>query len=275
MIDQADYSFNGDLAAAAFDKQAAVFDEIYSSNTIIQYKRDRVWKHLMERIRPGSRILELNAGTGEDAIYLASMGHRVHATDISQAMLTRLEDKRRKAGLDDLISSERCSFSELAKLHNPGPYDLIFSNFAGLNCSPKLADVIHQFKPLLKPGGLVTLVVMPPFCLWEILLVFRGKFKTAFRRLFAQKGRLAHIEGEYFRCWYYHPHFLIKHLKKEFDLESLEGLCSLVPPSYLENFAEKHAKFYRFLENSERRLKGSWPWKNIGDYFIITLRKRI
>ena len=268
-------TINEQLAATAFDKQAAVFDELYSSNTIIQYKRDRVRKHLMERLKPGSQILELNAGTGEDALYLAGKGYRVHATDISKKMLTKLEDKRRKAGLEHLVSSECCSFSELDQLNERGPFDMIFSNFGGLNCSAGLEDVLHQFSPVLKPGGLVTLVILPPFCFWEFLLVFKGKFKTAFRRFFAHKGRIAHIEGEYFRCWYYSPGEVIKILKNEFEPDAVEGLCSLVPPSYLEGFAEKYPTLYRLLEKAEQNVKRNWPWNRIGDYFIISLRKRI
>ncbi len=65
---------------------------------------------------------------------------------------------------------------------------MIFSNFAGLNCTGKLDQVLLSFDPLLKPGGLVTLVLLPPFCVWETALVLKGKFKTAFRRFFSKKG---------------------------------------------------------------------------------------
>jgi len=54
----------------------------------------------------------------------------------------------------------------------------------------------------------------------------------------------------------------------------LEGLCTLVPPSYIENFAEKHPRLYNFLQRKENSLKSKWPWKLIGDYYIITLKKR-
>ena len=67
---------------------------------------------------------------------------------------------------------------------------------------------------------------------------------------------------------------IIKHLKKEFDLVSIEGLCTLVPPSYIENFPEKHPKKYRWLRSKEDKWKGKWPWKKIGDYYIISLRKK-
>jgi hypothetical protein len=46
-----------------------------------------------------------------------------------------------------------------------------------------------------------------------------------------------------------------------------------VPPSYIEGFAEKHPKAYKFLSSKEDRLKSAWPWKYIGDYFIISLEK--
>ena len=69
----------------------------------------------------------------------------------------------------------------LDNLKNRGPYDHIFSNFAGLNCTDELNKVLDSFNCLLKPGGFVTLVILPKFCLWEFLLLFKGKFKLLSR----------------------------------------------------------------------------------------------
>ncbi|HKC37340.1 MAG TPA: hypothetical protein VKB95_14790, partial [Chitinophagaceae bacterium] len=77
------HSINEHAAEKAFNKQSAVFDELYSSNLIIQYKRQRVRDHVQQWVRPNSKILELNAGTGDDAIWFAQQNHTVHATDIS------------------------------------------------------------------------------------------------------------------------------------------------------------------------------------------------
>jgi hypothetical protein len=134
--------------------------------------------------------------------------------------------------------------------------------------------VLASFSSLLKPGGFVTLVILPKFCLWETLLVFKGKFRTAFRRFFSNKGAKAHVEGTNFRCWYYNPSYIVKRLKAEFDLVDVEGLCTIVPPSYIDNFAEKYPRTFKFLENKEDKLKSRWPWKFIGDYYIISLRKK-
>lgn len=267
-------NLNEQLAGAAFTQQSAIFDEIYANNTIVHYKRDRVRRHVLQYLKPGSSILELNSGTGEDAVFFANQGHSVHATDISIGMQKELTRKVNQSGLNSLVTNELCSFAQLDKLENKGPYDLIFSNFAGLNCTGELEKVLASFDSLLVPGGLVTLVILPKFCLWEALLLLKGKFRTAFRRFFSRKGTKAHIEGTYFKCWYYNPSYIIKRLKNEFDLLQVEGLCTIVPPSYIEGFAEKHPVAYKFLRSKENKLKSRWPWRYIGDYYIISLKKK-
>lgn len=261
-------------AAEAFNRQAAVFDSIYGKDSIIRYKRDRVREHTAAFLQPHSHILELNAGTGEDAVYFAEKGHRVHATDIATQMQEQLVEKVKNHRLGHLVTAECCSFTALNELQEKGPYDHIFSNFAGLNCTDKLHIVLQSLDPLLKPGGHVTLVVLPRFCIWELLLLFRGKFKTAFRRFTGKKGAQAHLEGTWFRCWYYNPSYIRKSLGQGYSMKKLEGLCTIVPPSYLENFAEKHPKLYQWLVRKENRLKAKWPWRSTGDYYIITLQKK-
>lgn len=264
---------NEQAAAFAFDRQSSLFDDLYSDNTIVRYKRQRVREHILPYLAPHSHILELNAGTGEDAIYFARHGHFVHATDISEGMQKILMEKVREHGFEHYISQERCSFTSLARLHNKGPYDFIFSNFAGLNCTDKLDQVLDDLPALLKPGGMITLVFLPAFCLWEFLLLFKGKFKTATRRLFGKNGVQAHMEGVIFKCWYYRPSYVIRRLRSSCLLMQAEGLCTLVPPSYIEQFAEKYPRFYRFLQKKENRLKDKWPWKYMGDYVILTFKK--
>lgn len=274
---------NEQAAARAFSQQALVFDALDAGNTIISYKRKRVRDHVLRHLPEGSSILELNAGTGEDAIFFARKGYRVHATDISRGMQEALWKKVEGTGLMDgtgstgRVSRELCSFTELALLRERGPYDLIFSNFAGLNCTDQLGKVLRSFDQLLKPGGQVTLAILPKFSLWEGLLIFKGKFRTATRRWsswFSSKGALSHVEGYYFRCWYYSPGYVIKELGDGYELLGLEGLCTMVPPSYIGHFAERYPGWYQRLCRWEDRWKGAWPWKYVGDYYIISFRKK-
>lgn len=268
------YIVNEADAAVAFDRQAPVFDRQFGNDTIIKYKRDRVRAHVLQNLPLQATILELNAGTGEDAIFFAQKGHCVHATDISTGMLDELLQKAKRSNLGDLISHEKCSFTSLHQLTHREPYDLVFSNFGGLNCTARLDEVLHSLTPLVKPGGIVTLVVLPKFCLWEFLLLFRGKLKTALRRFSGSKGATAHIEGRYFRCWYYNPSYIVKHLGADFKLLKQEALCVFTPPSYISGFAEKHPRLFSVLKKLESKLQSRWPWKHSGDYYIISLRKQ-
>jgi ubiquinone/menaquinone biosynthesis C-methylase UbiE len=267
--------WNEQEVAAAFSKQASVFDDQDAGNTIIQYKRNRVREHVLRHLPAAGSILELNAGTGTDAVWFAERGYRVHATDIAPGMQEKLREKVKALGLGARVTTELCSFTTLDRLRQRGPYDLIFSNFAGLNCTEDLGEVLRSFGPLLKPGGQVSLTILPPFCGWETMLLFRGKWRTAFRRLASgKKGAKSHVEGHHFRCWYYPPSFVRRNLGSDYTLLGVEGLCTLVPPSYIEGFAEKHPGAYRFLRVLENKWKGKWPWRSIGDYYIISLRKK-
>jgi ubiquinone/menaquinone biosynthesis C-methylase UbiE len=273
-VSSPDTHINEQLAAHAFSKQSLVFDEIYSNNAIVNYKRERVRNNILSNLSKQSNILELNSGTGEDAIFFASLGHHVNATDISAGMQDVLNQKVENNNLQNNITTELCSFTELFKLQNKGPYDLIFSNFAGLNCTDKLSDVLTSFNSLLKPRGVVTLVMLPKFCLWETALLAIGKFKTATRRFFSKGGRKARVENIFFTCWYYNPSYIVNQLRETFDVISVEGLCTIVPPSYIEHFAERHPHAWAFLKTKEDKYKDKWPWKFIGDYYILSLRKK-
>ncbi|HMC84813.1 MAG TPA: class I SAM-dependent methyltransferase [Chitinophagaceae bacterium] len=265
---------NEQKAAFAFSQQSILFDELYAANTIVQYKRKRVRDHLLQYLKPASTILELNAGTGDDAIFFAEQGYFVHATDIAAGMQEKLKEKVAQHHLLAFVSNELCSYTALNKLENKGPYDCIFSNFAGLNCTGELDIVLNSFRSLLKPGGIIVLVILPKFCLWETALVLKGKFKTAVRRFFNSKKGNAKIDGNIFTCWYYSPSFVVNQLKNDFTLMNIEGLCTIVPPSYIENYAEKHPKSFSWLCKMESKLKNKWPWKFIGDYYIISMKKK-
>ncbi len=267
---------NEQQAGKAFGKQSLVFDDYDRDNAIIQYKRRRVRDHVLRFLASKSKILELNSGTGTDAIFFAERGHCVHATDISEGMQEKLKEKVRESGLGGRITAELCSFTALGSLRERGPYDLVFSNFAGLNCTRELDKVLRAMRPLLKPGGRVTLVMLPPFSGWETLMLFRGRFNSAFRRFVGRrKGAPAHVEGFHFRCWYYSASYVKKIMAAEsFEFLGLEGLCSLAPPSYIEYFAERYPQAWRLLSSLEDKWKEKWPWRAIGDYYIVSFKKR-
>jgi ubiquinone/menaquinone biosynthesis C-methylase UbiE len=147
---------------AAFSRQAAVYDAYEEHHAILQWMRDQVRAHALSFLQPADKILELNAGTGLDAVFFARRGFKVHATDLSDGMISQLKRKVDLLKLQDKITVQQCSFTELEKARI-GPIDYIFSNFGGLNCVADLTFVTKKIPALLKPGGFVGLDFSGPF----------------------------------------------------------------------------------------------------------------
>ena len=184
--------------AEAFSRTAEKYDAFADDHPHLTRMRNRVYAHLERFVPPGAHILELNAGTGIDAVQLAKMGYRVHATDIAPGMLSRLQDKVGHLKLDGRVTIQECSFTELSRI-KAGPFDAVFSNLGGLNCIPDLSPVIRDLPSIIRPGGIVTWVLMPPVCLWELATLVTGQAHLALRRL-PHRTR-AHLEGLFFEVY--------------------------------------------------------------------------
>ncbi len=233
--------------------------------------RGTVREHVLGLWKTGDSVVELNAGTGLDAIYFAQKGFKIYATDNAQGMLDVLKQKISQLSIEDKIVTQQCSFLELDKIQQTG-FDHIFSNFGGLNCTGGLNEVIGSFDRLLKPGGTVTLVIMPKICPWELILAFKGNFKVAFRRL-NRNGAPSHLEGQYFTTYYYSPSSVRKMFGENYSVISINGLGIVVPPPYLEDFPIKHSRIYKKLLSLENTIADIWPFRSWADHFIISVRK--
>src|SRR6478736_6849900 len=184
----------------AFSRQSSHFDADDLKNPLLHDLRTQVYRHVSKFLTQPSNILELNSGTGIDALYFVRQGHKVHATDLSDGMIEQIKTKINDFQLNDRLSVQQLSYSNLDKF-KVQKFDFIFSNFGGLNCIEDLVRVTKNFPLILNPGGYVTWVIMPPACLWEILSILKGNRK-AFRR-FNRNGITAHLEGRYFKVWYH------------------------------------------------------------------------
>ncbi len=258
---------DADAVNSAFSRQAAHFDEDDRDNVILQDLRTQIYNHVDGFLKPSSQILELNAGTGIDATRFVSAGHSVHATDMSDGMIAELE-KKKKLPCMERLTIQQLSFERLEALHGK-TYDLIFSNFGGLNCTKDLASIGAKLPFLLKPGGFVTWVIMPVVSPWEIATLLRGNL-NAFRR-WNPKGTMAHLEGAYFPTWY-HNVSSIKRSLSQFDLIKSEGLATISPPPYKTQFPSRYPGAYKFLRLVDAALGTKFPFNRWADHVIVTFR---
>ena len=258
-------------AEAAFSAQAPRFDVIDDGNPIIGRMRTIVRRAVMRNYAPGQELLELNAGTGLDALWFAERGLNVLATDAAPGMVARLRERSARFP-ERVLAVEECSFNELERL-GARRFDHVFSNFGGLNCTARLDKVLHDIDGLLRPGGTCALVIMPRFSPWETLALLKGNLRLAYRR-WRRSGTPAKVEDIPFTCYYYSPRYVRRELGNDYDVLLQRTLSWFIPPPHLENFPSRWPRSYDALQRLEDATAAYWPFNIGGDHFLIVLRKR-
>jgi cyclopropane fatty-acyl-phospholipid synthase-like methyltransferase len=108
-----------------------------------------VLEALDETVEPGSRVLEVGAGTGHYTVWLAGRAASVVATDASQAMLAYLRARLDREGLDN-VETRLASLPE--PLADGGPFDAAVA-VGVLNYMPDLGQALDALAASLQPGG--------------------------------------------------------------------------------------------------------------------------
>jgi ubiquinone/menaquinone biosynthesis C-methylase UbiE len=258
--------------ANSFDTAAARYDNTFT-HTVIgrlqrRYVREQLAKILSE-IQP-KKILEVNCGTGEDALWLSDQNYKVTATDISQAMIGVAKNKNPS---DNLVF-ETVDLNDIGTHFQNENFDLIFSNFGGLNClsEVQLELFFKNASGLLPEKGKLALVIMPKNTLWEQFYFFaKAKFNQISRR---RKGSLiANVDGENVITYYYNPSETAALADYYFRLDSVHPIGFFVPPSYLEPFFKDKPKLVSLLDRFEAKAKHP-SFSKYADHYLIVFEKR-
>lgn len=258
----------------AFDSVAADYDGPRGNNESIQDMRREMWRWLDQRFAPGSRLIDIGCGTGLDAVRLATLGHRVTATDWSPKMVERTRDRAAEAGVADQVEALAFGAQELHQLAGAQAFDGAYSNLGPLNCVPDLKRVADECARLVRPGGALVFTVIGRWCPWEMAH-------------YARRGRWARLKVRFARgvvpvgmnqrtIWtrYFTPGEFYRDFAEQFELEHVRGLCLFVPPPYLQWVRERHPRWYAALWRLDRRCAG-WPLlRSMGDHFLIVMRRR-
>jgi SAM-dependent methyltransferase len=265
-------SSRASAAGTAFDQLAANYDQRFTDSMIGRAQRDAVWKILTDTFKANDNILELNCGTGEDAIFLAGRGISVFACDASQQMIARAEQRLYRES--PLLPVVFCHLptERISELRPELRFDGAFSNFSGLNCINDLGTVASSLSGLVNQGDRLLLCFSTRFCLIEILhYLIRGQFQKAFRRC---KGHTVATLGD-LQIPVYYPTLreICGSFAPHFKLRSYTGIGVAVPPSYCESWARQHRSAFRFLCRLEEMLAAVPILRVTGDHVLICFEK--
>jgi SAM-dependent methyltransferase len=235
--------------------------------------RSLVQKIYLSYFPPGSALLELNSGTGTDAVFLASKGIKIFATDISPAMIDILKAKADSYGFSSMIKAEPYSFDEINQI-DKHDFDGVISNFGGLNCINDFDKLSGDLAERLKTGGKFIAAVMNTTCPWEIFY-YLLKFKPgeAFRR-FHKGGIEADFNKEKVRTFYFSPRQFGKYFSKYFKTEKIYTLGLYTPAPYMYGIFDRFPSFVKTLMKIDEAVKGIFPFNRFGDHFIIVMKKK-
>jgi SAM-dependent methyltransferase len=260
----------------AFDSASDEYDFTIRQNFINVWIRNRSIDELLLLTRPDDVLLEIGSGTGVEALRISKHVRGIVATDISNSMISLLEQKVATRGLGDKIKPVRLAGSEIGKasMYLPnGKVRLAYSFNGALNCELKIREFPFELWKITQPKGLFVCSIRNTFCLSEAI------FHAAVLQLNRMAPRkrqpvMVSVGGMDIPSYYYSPRKFAKIFEKYFKLKRMIGLPSILPPAYLSDFYVRVRKSLFFLESAEKALSSHYPLNRVGDQTLMIFERR-
>lgn len=260
---------------APFDAVADRYDETFTESIIGRAQRGAIWKELVGAFQSGQRVLEIGCGTGVDACFLAERGISVIACDSSSRMVEITKQRVLENNYEHWIEPRLLPAEGISQLRSQAPFDGAFSNFGALNCVEDLSALAIDLVNLLKPGATALFCFINRVCAWEIVWYSaRGNLNKALRRI-GRGGVIAQISnGPPVHVHYPSVRSLARAFEPDFQLQSVEGIGVLVPPSYLEPWASRHLAAISFAEQTDLVLSRVPGVRLFADHILVKFKRR-
>jgi SAM-dependent methyltransferase len=257
-------------ARAYWDAAAGNYDQIFPDKVTGKAQRDTVWRELERIFHPAQRVLELNCGTGIDALHLAKRGVNVLALDLSPRMVEAAGRRAASSPARHLLEFRVLPTEQLAALRAEGPFDGAFSNFSGLNCVEDLSATARNLAELVKPGGHLLICVVGRWVPWEVAWHLAhanaGKAARRFRRTtVSYDGRV--------RVYHRTVAATTRAFAPDFRLRRRRGIGVVMPTGHYESWAVRFPNAFQALARADRRV-GGWPLlRRMGDCALLTFER--
>jgi SAM-dependent methyltransferase len=141
--------------SSPFDTLAPAYHELWTDTPEGRSQRQRVWDVIEPLFLPGSRVLDLGCGIGDDALHLRQRGVTVDAIDASEQMVA--------------IARSRGVAARLGSIESLTASTGFLSNFGALNCLTSLGPLASALASVLPPNAPAVLCVMGRFSLRETI----------------------------------------------------------------------------------------------------------
>jgi len=261
---------------AEFDNVAYDYDRHITGNRINRLLRDRSLVELRRAFRTAYRILEVGCGSGMETLPLLEEGHELVCVDISPRMLEVVSEKARRSGVLERLTTVPASAADLPALVETlgsEKFDGAYSTYGALNCEAELESVAAAVARLLRPEAPFVAGVYNRFCLVEMLgYGLTGQWSRALGRTL----RPIPVGSSRFCVDVFA--FSVPEFARKFDpwfrVERVQGVPVVLPPSDLVAYAELFGNGFERLARWDLAVGVRWPFRLLGDHFLMTLRRR-
>jgi len=254
--------------AAAFDGLAQGYDEQFTATALGRTLRAMVWRRFERCFAGREYLLDLGCGTGEDAVHLARLGHRVLATDASMQMVRLATRKAERAGCADRIRFLWLPMERLGELAGES-FDGVYSNFGAVNCAASFDALARDLAQLVPARAPLSLVVMGRYVPWEwAWYLARGDAATAFRRL-----RRGGVRWRGLDVSYPAPATLARAFSPYFEAPRLAPLGVVLPGSYASALLQRAPRTLAALTKLERLARRRSSLAAFSDHYFFEARR--
>lgn len=257
-----------------FDPLADDYDKKFTHSPLGIVLRNEVRRAVVRHFNTGDHILEINCGTGEDAIWMAENGFFVTATDISPAMIKKAKEKLSTCP-DEIkrrVSFQVKGFSDINDVKVLNPFDGVLSNFGGINMCDGLRKLAENLAHMTSRKASLILVPMGRWCFSEMLgYSVQLNFRKAFRRF--RKRNV--FQSDHMEANVYYPassQFKAS-FAPEFSVVSENGLGILFPSTEFSSLMNRFPVVLKLIRPFDRLLGNLFP--QFGDHRVVVMRKRI
>jgi SAM-dependent methyltransferase len=256
------------LSQAYWNAAAETYKQAFTGTLVGSMWREAVWREFDAAFQSGCYVLELNCGTGIDAIHLAHRGVSVLACDISSRMIELAHQNAVGTGVEELLDFRVLATEQLATLQATTTFDGAFSNFSGLNCVQDLAAVRRSLACRLRPGSRVLLCMLGRFGIWQKLWhLAHGEWNHVFRNAQSTDGAGA------IKVQYPSPKQIVALFSPDFKLRRWKGIGTAVPPAYMEHWAVRFPQLTQCLNHIDRLIGGVPVLRNLGGCVLLEFER--
>ena len=262
-----------EIGTLAYDELAPRYDLVPSENRINRLMRNASVAHLLEMYPPGSRVLEIGCGTGDEALALAQRGVDVVAIDPAPEMVRIATEKAEERGLTMRVEFRRAYARDLPSIADSlgGPFDGGYASFS-LEYEPDLEPVARGLHKVLRPEARFLASVPSRLCLVEFALAIgSGHPGMSGRRLSPWHDHK--VGGHFVPIRTYTPRAFARAISPHFAIERVEALPAIVPPPYMNRIYSRFDGFAEAVERADAALRARFPFRYLGDHFIAFLRR--